>query len=69
MLPHSDIVISITHHYVSSLITGFGESREGEEPSGHSIGRQLVRGGALEPNHALRLLVAVSHVVRVVATM
>jgi hypothetical protein len=36
-------------------------------PSSHSVGRQLVGPGTLEPDHALRLLVAVWHAVGVVA--
>merc|ERR1712111_243798 len=56
-------------HYVSSLITRFGESGEGEESSGHSIRRQLMGGGALEAHHTLCLLVTVGNIIWVVAHM
>ena len=44
-----------------------GEAGERKESASHGVGRELVRRRTLEPNHALRLGVAVGHVVWVVA--
>ena len=62
-----ELFLSVSYHYVGSFITRFGESWEWEKSPGHSIWRQFVWGGTLEPDHALGLLVAVGHVVGVVA--
>merc|ERR1719461_1446233 len=62
-----DTGTSFDTNYVGSFITRFGESWERQESSCHSIWRQLVWGWTLEPPHGLRLLVAVGHVIGVVA--
>ena len=56
-----------TYNYVGSFITRFGESWERQKSSCHGVWRQLVWGWTLEPHHGLCLLVAVGHVVGVVA--
>ena len=56
-----------TYNYVGSFITRFRESWERQKSSCHSVWRQLVWGWTLEPHHGLCLLVAVGHVVGVVA--
>ena len=59
----------MTHHYIGGLVPWLWETREGEEPPGHGVGWELMRGGALEAHHALCLFVTVGHIVGVVTHM